>query len=239
MKSPWQGVCGGKRTIGRKLSGMIRSRAPERGRLPSFTGDDTYDSKAIGRSRTREAVARPIVIALVIAGVFALILWHLAAYLATDAPHTTSGPGSDPVAKKRLHNAYLGPKKSFNDAGATAKGPQAQMLAALASLSARLDTEAGLPLTLPVAGLPRFPRLFARDALIAGLVMDDAQTLHEALYFAGLNQGTARDAITGEEPGKVCSSMKLVSFTTASIEETTVSSLVGEMLRKLAAAFCR
>lgn len=57
---------------------------------------------------------------------------------------------------------------------------------------------------VPVAGLPRFPRLFARDALVSVLLMESVEAPVDLLRTLGQLQGTGSDAATGMEPGKVC-----------------------------------
>ena len=57
---------------------------------------------------------------------------------------------------------------------------------------------------VPVAGLPRFPRLFARDALVSVLLMESVEAPVDVLRTLGQLQGTGSDPATGMEPGKVC-----------------------------------
>lgn len=53
------------------------------------------------------------------------------------------------------------------------------------------------------AGLPRFPRNFTRDGIIAALLADDAEMMRDQLTFCATHQGTQNDPQTGEEPGKI------------------------------------
>ena len=62
--------------------------------------------------------------------------------------------------------------------------------------------------TLPIAGLPRFPRLFARDTFVSCLLMGNSEaTLAMVRVFAAL-QGTRADSVSGMEPGKVSSRVR-------------------------------
>ena len=54
-----------------------------------------------------------------------------------------------------------------------------------------------------LAGLPSYPRNFSRDALIAGIIADDAHIIHNQLLMSLKHQGRRTDALTGEEPGKI------------------------------------
>jgi len=54
-----------------------------------------------------------------------------------------------------------------------------------------------------VAGIPRQPRVIARDLLMAALIRDSSDDLQRALLFCVETQGTAFNPLTGEEPGKV------------------------------------
>jgi len=54
-----------------------------------------------------------------------------------------------------------------------------------------------------VAGLPRFPRIFARDSIKSALLLDNPKMLRAILELCRLFQGTKFDRATGEEPGKV------------------------------------
>ena len=58
-------------------------------------------------------------------------------------------------------------------------------------------------LTLYYAGLPNFPRNFARDSLISGMLASDVEMLRNELIFCSLRQGVKRNPKTGEEPGKI------------------------------------
>jgi glycogen debranching enzyme len=53
------------------------------------------------------------------------------------------------------------------------------------------------------AGLPGFPRVFFRDSIISGLLMDDANLIRNNLIYSALRQGTKSDPHTGEEKGKI------------------------------------
>ncbi len=66
----------------------------------------------------------------------------------------------------------------------------------------RLRTEVeGIPLYM--AGLPMFERVFARDMIISALLFRDTDMLKESLRFCASKQGTKKDKLTGEEPGKI------------------------------------
>ena len=53
------------------------------------------------------------------------------------------------------------------------------------------------------AGLPRFPRNFTRDSVIAAMLADDVAMMRGQLQFCALHQGGKNDPETGEEPGKI------------------------------------
>ena len=53
------------------------------------------------------------------------------------------------------------------------------------------------------AGLPRFPRNFTRDGVIAALLLRDGEMMRDQVRFCALHQGKTHDAVTGEEPGKI------------------------------------
>jgi glycogen debranching enzyme len=53
------------------------------------------------------------------------------------------------------------------------------------------------------AGLPRYPRNFTRDGVIAGLLANDAKLLEKQLAYSAVWQGKKVDSVTGEEPGKM------------------------------------
>jgi hypothetical protein len=76
------------------------------------------------------------------------------------------------------------------------------VLVALTHLRAQLPLGSQVA-TVPIAGLPRFPRLFARDALLSALIMNDLSLLMEVLPPLAALQGVRANASTGEEPGKV------------------------------------
>ena len=65
------------------------------------------------------------------------------------------------------------------------------------------NTLQSLATSLFVAGLPRFPRFFARDSIISALILRDAAMLRSALKMCAALQGKVADSQTGEEPGKV------------------------------------
>jgi len=53
------------------------------------------------------------------------------------------------------------------------------------------------------AGLPRFPRNFTRDGIVAALLADSPEMMVDQLRFCAHHQGTKVDPMTGEEPGKI------------------------------------
>ena len=53
------------------------------------------------------------------------------------------------------------------------------------------------------AGIPKFPRNFTRDGIISAILINDAKMLKNQLRFCSLNQGSKKNPITGEEPGKI------------------------------------
>jgi glycogen debranching enzyme len=53
------------------------------------------------------------------------------------------------------------------------------------------------------AGIPYFPRIFSRDGIIATMISRDYQMLRNHLIFSGNKQGSKKDPVTGEEPGKI------------------------------------
>ncbi|MBX4210428.1 hypothetical protein KW783_00450 [Candidatus Parcubacteria bacterium] len=53
------------------------------------------------------------------------------------------------------------------------------------------------------AGLPHFNRNFTRDVIIAAILMNDMPMLRSQLEFSALRQGTKKDSVTAEEPGKI------------------------------------
>ena len=54
-----------------------------------------------------------------------------------------------------------------------------------------------------MAGLPRFPRVFARDSLKSALLLDSPKMLGAILELCATKLGRRFDRLTGEEPGKV------------------------------------
>ena len=54
-----------------------------------------------------------------------------------------------------------------------------------------------------VAGLPRFPRIFARDSIKSALLLDNPKMMRAILELCQKFLGSKFDRITGEEPGKV------------------------------------
>jgi len=65
-----------------------------------------------------------------------------------------------------------------------------------------LETKIG-KFKLYKAGLPCFPKVFARDSIISGILMKDAYFLRNFLLFAALRQGKKANPLSGEEPGKI------------------------------------
>ncbi|KJE90062.1 hypothetical protein CAOG_01437 [Capsaspora owczarzaki ATCC 30864] len=63
-----------------------------------------------------------------------------------------------------------------------------------------------------VAGLPTFPRVFARDGLMSAFLLDDAELLRDMLLFAAMHQGQQANSVTGEEPGKIFHELPGVSI---------------------------
>lgn len=53
------------------------------------------------------------------------------------------------------------------------------------------------------AGLPRFPRNFTRDSIIAAILADDVAMMRDQLIFCAEKMGQRNDPVTGEEIGKV------------------------------------
>ncbi len=53
------------------------------------------------------------------------------------------------------------------------------------------------------AGLPNFPGNFSRDSIISALLKRDPKMLKNQLSFCAKKQGTKKDPLTGEEPGKI------------------------------------
>jgi len=53
------------------------------------------------------------------------------------------------------------------------------------------------------AGLPNFPRNFARDGILSGILAGDPELLRDQLVFCSEIQGRKRNPYTGEEPGKI------------------------------------
>lgn len=58
-------------------------------------------------------------------------------------------------------------------------------------------------ITLYSAGLPRFPANFTRDSILSAILLKDPVMLRDQLVFCALLQGTKKDPVTGEEPGKI------------------------------------
>jgi hypothetical protein len=172
--------------------------------LPTTSGYDDDPAGKSFRNKSREGVMRPIALAMVGVALFGLVMWHLATWLAGE-PETDhlQAHNSNSIANKRVQNAFLSMLGGEEGKGKAKKGPQVLLADAVSVLSARVDLAPGLVVSVPVAGLPRFPRVFARDALMAGLLMDDPDTLFSTLRLATELQGRKRDPTTGEEPGKV------------------------------------
>lgn len=86
-------------------------------------------------------------------------------------------------------------------------------------------------LALYNAGLPGYARNFARDSLIAGLLMDDPAMLRDQLLFCASKQGSRKDADSGEEPGKIFHEIPPVTIrnrkTTFNACDTTALYLLG------------
>lgn len=59
------------------------------------------------------------------------------------------------------------------------------------------------PEEIYAAGLPHFPRNFSRDSLISGILMQNSEIIKNQLIFCAKKQGKKKNAITGEEPGKI------------------------------------
>lgn len=57
--------------------------------------------------------------------------------------------------------------------------------------------------TLYQAGLPNFPRNFARDSIISAILMQNSKMLGDQLSFCALRQGVKKNPRNGEEPGKI------------------------------------
>ncbi len=57
--------------------------------------------------------------------------------------------------------------------------------------------------TLYKAGLPGYPRFFARDSLTAAILLMDARMLRNTLEFLASIQGKEKNPVTGEEPGAI------------------------------------
>ncbi|MEM7333197.1 MAG: hypothetical protein AAF490_14000 [Chloroflexota bacterium] len=53
------------------------------------------------------------------------------------------------------------------------------------------------------AGLPRFPRNFTRDGILAALLFEDAVMMRDQVRFCALHQGQKPNPISGEEIGKI------------------------------------
>jgi hypothetical protein len=60
-----------------------------------------------------------------------------------------------------------------------------------------------MPEAVPLAGLPRFPRFFARDALISSLLLGHAHAADVVLHTLAMLQGDHIDSESGMEVGKV------------------------------------
>lgn len=176
----------------RKHSGlMIRSRLPEPGRAPPAAPRGPLPSR-------RDSVLKPVVTALAAVALFACVLWVLGSLLGQDALGSTGEGDASDIARKRFSNAF----GVFHGGAGAARGPRPVWAEAMTALHTRVSGGEGDVLA-PVAGLPRSPRLCARDMLLAGLVQDDAAALRTAIAVAVELQGKKRDAATGEEPGKV------------------------------------
>ena len=91
-------------------------------------------------------------------------------------------------------------------------------------------------LKLYKAGLPKFNRVFARDAIISALLLKDMEMLKNSLKFCALTQGRKKDKVTGEEPGKIFHEWPGVTLegrgnylTTYNASETTALFIIGIM----------
>lgn len=86
-------------------------------------------------------------------------------------------------------------------------------------------------LALYNAGLPGYARNFARDSLIAGLLMDDPVMLRDQLTFCATTQGSRKDAESCEEPGKIFHEIPPITIrnrkTTFNACDTTALFLLG------------
>ncbi len=81
------------------------------------------------------------------------------------------------------------------------------------------------------AGLPHFPRNFARDSIISSILLRDEKMLSNQLAFCSLKQGKKQNPLTGEEPGKIFHEYPGVGINGRSTEynacDTTALYLIG------------
>ncbi len=82
----------------------------------------------------------------------------------------------------------------------------------MVAILANSDTDKRIPDALKIrhngfvlymAGLPSYGHVFGRDPLIASILGNYVQMLHDHLSYDSEQQGTKRDPFTSEEPGKI------------------------------------
>ena len=88
------------------------------------------------------------------------------------------------------------------------------------------------------AGLPHFPRNFARDGIISAILMKDSKALKHQLSFCASKQGNKKNPYTGEEVGKIFHEFPGIEINGKSTEfsacDTTALYLIGhEIYQKL------
>ncbi len=88
------------------------------------------------------------------------------------------------------------------------------------------------------AGLPGFPRNFARDGIISAILMKDSKTLKNQLSFCAFKQGKKKDPYNGKEVGKIFHEFPGIEINGKSTEfsacDTTALYLIGhEVYQKI------
>lgn len=171
--------------------------------VPRRTAGRALRAQNRGRGRPRDevpALAACIAPAFFLATGVALAVLFLAS---SNHPSTVTVSGQNVAPDTRLEAPKLRARASEASqrrvtVSAFADGARP---AAWHSLQPLLEAVPGDGLA--AAGLPRFPRIFARDAFLTALLSNDATLLRAHLDHAAQHQGAAPDPATGEEPGKI------------------------------------
>ncbi len=106
------------------------------------------------------------------------------------------------------------------------KESESTYLSALAKLAYPVNN-----ILLYYAGLPYYSYNFSRDSILSAILMRDPLMLRDQLVFSALLQGTRKDPLSGEEPGKIFHQIPSVRQNRLSTEynacDTTALFIIG------------